>query len=133
VSVLHRPDGCRIVTVLTAVLCGGLAVPSTAVAGPLTLRTPASKAEIALHAPTEAVVAFSWEDEPNLGGYRFTVSKTAALKRPVVQRTVADLSVSVRGLGPGTYYWRVEKLDASGHIGRASSVQSFTITTLSAP
>ena len=122
-----------VVMMLIAGLCGALALPGPADAGTPTLRSPASKAKIAVHDPGEAVVAFSWDDAPDVTNYRFTVATTPTLKRPVVLRMVADSSVSVRGLGQGTYYWRVETLGAGGRSVHASPVQSFAITTVAAP
>jgi hypothetical protein len=98
---LHHPK-VRIVLVLAAVLSGPLAIPPSVLAGTLTLRGPASQAVIALRNPREAVLAFSWDNAPGVSTYRFRLATTAGLNRPIVQRIVADSSLSVRGLGPGT-------------------------------
>jgi hypothetical protein len=104
----------------------GPAVPLPEV--PLLL-SPANLSEVAYRDPTRAITLLAWKPVTTAVSYHVLLDYSPYFNRPLVDRGgIKDISVEVRGLDTGKYYWRVAAVDKDGVTGRYSDYSSFAVT-----
>lgn len=97
------------------------------------LREPANLKQLALPDPAKERVGLSWREVTGAAGYHLLLSNTVLMAEPLVdfRGNVRDTSVEIRGLGEGTYFWKVSAIDSHGREGQPSRVRRFRILTAS--
>jgi len=83
---------------------------------------------------TPPLVSFSWSKVASASLYRLEIF-SAAGGDPIEAKTVSDWRLSVAGLAPGSYTWRVVAIVGPERVEAASKPASFSVTkgTLAAP
>jgi len=105
----------------------GLATSAAPEDSSLSLIAPADKAVFTFPDVARATVTFTWQAVPGISEFWLTVGQDADPSRPIVQRTSAESTISVRGFREGKYFWRVEALGANGTIAARSEVRVLTL------
>ena len=97
------------------------------------LLSPANLSEVAYRDPTRAITLLAWKPVPVAASYHVLLDYSPYFNRPLVDRGgIKDISVEVRGLDTGKYYWRVAAVDKDGVTGRYSDFASFAVLKPSA-
>ncbi len=93
------------------------------------LLTPADLATI-----SSDNLLFTWTGVAGAAQYRLQTSTSTSFSSPVESQVTAMTAwAPTRHYADGTYYWRVQALDAAGNVVSTSSVRRFTRATPSAP
>ena len=107
----------------------GRAGPKVALPGVPMLTAPPAQADIAYPNPAEATTLLAWKPVPGASAYHVLVDMTASFNRPVVDRKEwRPLSMELRGLDVGGYYWQVAAVDKDGTQGSFSEPSRFVVS-----
>jgi hypothetical protein len=107
----------------------GRAGPKVTLPGVPTLTAPPPQAEIAYLNPSEATTLLAWKAVPGASAYHVLVDMTASFNRPVVDRKEwKPLSMELRGLEVGGYFWQVAAVDKDGTQGSFSEPSRFVVS-----
>jgi hypothetical protein len=107
----------------------GRAGPKVVLPGVPTLTAPPPQADIAYPNPAEATTLLAWKPVPGAMAYHVLVDMTASFNRPVVDRKEwKPLSMELRGLDVGNYFWQVAAVDKDGTQGSFSEPSRFVVS-----
>jgi hypothetical protein len=107
----------------------GKAGPKIALPVTPSLVAPPAQADIAYDNPAEATTLLSWKGVPGATAYYVMVGTTPAISKPVVElKSWQPLSMELRGLEVGTYFWRVAAVGKDGVAGGFSDTSRFAIS-----
>jgi hypothetical protein len=107
----------------------GTAAVKVALPAPPELEAPPHEAEISYPDPTRATTLLTWKPVADAISYRIQLDYSPYFNRPVVDRVgIRDSSVELRGLEPGSYYWKVAALNAERVEGASSAFARFVVT-----
>lgn len=92
------------------------------------LLAPPHASEIAHPDPERATTVLAWEAVTGAACYHVMVDYGPSFARPPIDRKDWKVpSMELKGLEPGTYYWRVSAVDSDGAEGSFSEPSRFTI------
>ena len=95
---------------------------------PPALVAPAHQATLTYEQPAKATTVLAWTAVPGAALYRVVVADDAWFTTALHDRAdVVGTSVSLLGLGPGKYYWRVAAIDARKSRGVFSDFARFSV------
>jgi hypothetical protein len=107
----------------------GRAGPKVVLPGVPTLTAPPPQADISYPNPAEATTLLAWKPVPGAVAYHVLVDMTASFNRPVVDRREwKPLSMELRGLDVGGYFWQVAAVDKDGTQGSFSEPSRFVVS-----
>jgi hypothetical protein len=107
----------------------GRAGPKVTLPGVPTLLAPPPQADISYPNPAEATTLLAWKAVPGAVAYHVLVDMTASFNRPVVARKEwKPLSMELRGLEVGGYFWQVAAVDKDGTQGNFSEPSRFVVS-----
>ena len=107
----------------------GRAGPKVVLPGVPTLTAPPPQADISYPSPAEATTLLAWKPVPGAVAYHVLVDMTASFNRPVVDRREwKPLSMELRGLDVGGYFWQVAAVDKDGTQGSFSEPSRFVVS-----
>jgi FecR protein len=107
----------------------GRAGPKVTLPGVPTLTAPPPQANISYPSPAEATTLLAWKPVPGAVAYHVVVDMTASFNRPVVDRKEwKPLSMELRGLDVGGYFWQVAAIDKDGTQGSFSEPSRFVVS-----
>jgi hypothetical protein len=107
----------------------GRAGPKLTLPGVPTLMAPPPNADISYPNPEEAITLLAWKAVPEAVAYHVLVDMTASFNRPVVVRKEwRSLSMELRGLEVGGYYWQVAAVDKDGSQGNFCEPSRFVVS-----
>jgi hypothetical protein len=107
----------------------GRAGPKVTLPGVPTLTAPPPQADISYPNPAEATTLLAWKPVPGAVAYHVVVDMTASFNRPVVDRKEwRPLSMELRGLDVGGYFWQVAAIDKDGTQGSFSEPSRFVVS-----
>jgi len=107
----------------------GRAGPKVTLPGVPILTAPPSQADISYPSPAEATTLLAWKAVPGAVAYHVLVDLTASFNRPVVDRKEwKPLSMELRGLEVGGYFWQVAAVDKDGTQGSFSETSRFVVS-----
>jgi hypothetical protein len=111
---------------------GGIAAKFTILEPPV-LIAPADGAETSYPDPARSVTTLHWDAIGGAATYRVQVADEATFAQPPVDlKDRKERTATVPAL-EGTYYWRVQAVDAGGHEGKWSAAGRFTVAKRAAP
>ncbi len=98
---------------------------------PPELVSPSPRKPFFFDSPDRAKVNLKWKPVKRAKYYHLVVSKSRLFASDVVNKsTITDPGgVALRGLSPGTYYWKVSVITPDGNESRFSEVRQFRIKT----
>jgi hypothetical protein len=107
----------------------GRAGPKVTLPGVPTLLAPPPQADISYPNPAEATTLLAWKAVPGAVAYHVLVDLTASFNRPVVDRKEwKPLSMELRGLDVGGYFWQVAAVDKDGNEGSFTEPSRFVVS-----
>lgn len=98
----------------------------TRVMGPPIPTMPSDKAPVVAGEGAKAEVTFAWTPVNDAKSYRLRIS-TSPFSTPVYDKRVSSVSVAVKNLPEGTYYWAVASIDAQGKESQPSDPSKFDL------
>ncbi len=107
----------------------GRAGPKITLPGVPILTAPPPQADISYPSPAEATTLLAWKPVAGAVAYHVLVDLTASFNRPVVDRKEwKPLSMELRGLDVGGYFWQVAAVDKDGNQGPFSETSRFVVS-----
>jgi len=107
----------------------GRAGPKVTLPGVPTLIAPPPQADIAYLNPAEATTLLAWKAVPGAAAYHVLVDLSASFNRPVVDRKEwKAVSMELRGLEVGGFFWKVAAVDKDGTEGNFSEPSRFVVS-----
>jgi len=93
------------------------------------LTAPSNLAEIAYPDLSQGITLLLWGAVSGSTGYRVVIDFTPTFARPLYDRQGhRPTQMELRGLDPGSYYWKVAAVDANGVEGSFSAPWRFTLS-----
>jgi hypothetical protein len=106
----------------------GKAGPKVQLPGSPNLISPAHMVEVTYPDPTRATTLLAWKGVAGAVSYHVMLDYSANFNRPLVDRNgIKDVSVELRGLDVGKYFWRVAAVDGNGGEGSFSDYFRFSV------
>lgn len=112
---------------------GGKAGPEMRLPAAPVLVSPPHQAELSYANPTRETTLLAWKSVPGTTLYHVQLDYSPYFNKPLVDSTVRDNSVELRGLELGKYWWRVAAQDAAKVEGNFSEYARFTVGKPSGP
>ena len=106
---------------------GGKAGPEVRLPPAPVLVSPPHQANLTYANPTRETTLLAWKAVPGTAVYHVQLDYSPYFNKPLVDSTVRDSSVELRGLELGKYYWRVAAQDAAKVEGNFSEFARFTV------
>ncbi len=105
----------------------GKAGAKTALPAVPLLLAPPHQTEIAYLDPSRGTTLLAWKVVPGAQEYRVMLDYSTHFNRPLVDQRLRENQVSLRGLEPGRYYWKVAAVAKDGVEGSFSALSAFSI------
>jgi len=106
----------------------GRAGPKVLLPGVPTLLAPDLQAELVYPDPARSTTLFGWKEVPTAATYHFQIDFSNYFNNPQYDRRGwKGNTISLNGLDPGAYYWRVASIDKDQTEGNFSEAFRFTI------
>jgi hypothetical protein len=98
----------------TLILAGSSLASSAELTAPERI-CPADQTKFTIAAHPVQTLYFTWlPSGARSASYHLVIARTPGFEKRVVDRTTSRTSERVRGLEPGSYFWKITALDASG-------------------